>query len=764
MPPLIVVASGHALGVPNRSLYLLSLASGAVMLVGSLVSDDLLNSRRAIGEGLRTAWLRYPFVIGLLLVPLSIAPVFALDATTVGVTSLAAALGYLVVAILLRSGSVSAPALGLAAVGVAFLWPGSAVDEPWILVVMAAALTAWSFVAEHLQSDESSSSVWTRWDLPALVVAHLTTAAALLLTLDGSPEPATWIAAGALSMIVGVQRHDRWWIDAGLLLVIVGSAFANDPWLFVALILAAARGMYGVRQDEGVARTVDHAIAVTAFTLAWIDLALMTDWTYLQVVSYGSITAAMATFVVGILSWRRLAKKDTFALWSGVGVAGVIAAAVAAFNAEPNAVDGPWLAIAIALIAAVSEQWARVFHANIRYGTPIIAAAAWVVLLVGIDSTDITSAAATVSAFGFVLAMSVVVADRAVSGAGSDDAQQWIDTERVWAVVTLTGIVASIAVAVPLDASGLWWSCALGLILTTVAVATGSRAVGISRLRIATGIPALGGITAVMMALEVSAFGVGVSMIMASAVATLATVWFASRHRESDWVETMLVSGVAAIAIAAPIAAGQLPRTELAAVILVAVGAQAIAYGIVFGRQSLVALGPPALGLATIIVVSESARGSALWYTVPIAVVMLAEADILHRIGARDESEPRSVALLILEWSGVALLGLPAIVEMFTTNVAFGLVGFGFALALLVWALLTRVKRRVLAACVVATLSVMLTLAAAAASNVQDSAAFWIVGGGIGFSIMLIAGFVEAYRSRSGALMRRLGDLMEGWE
>ena len=64
----------------------------------------------------------------------------------------------------------------------------------------------------------------------------------------------------------------------------------------------------------------------------------------------------------------------------------------------------------------------------------------------------------------------------------------------------------------------------------------------------------------------------------------------------------------------------------------------------------------------------------------------------------------------------------------------------------------------------ITTLSTMLTLAAAGASNVPGNAAFWIIGGGIGFSIMLIAGFLEAYRSRSGALMRRLGDLMEDWE
>jgi hypothetical protein len=253
-------------------------------------------------------------------------------------------------------------------------------------------------------------------------------------------------------------------------------------------------------------------------------------------------------------------------------------------------------------------------------------------------------------------------------------------------------------------------------------------------------------------------------MTIVAWTATLFAVVLMRRQRHSGWIEMSVVTGVAATLLAVPLAMSEYPVTELAVLTLITIGGQAIAYGIVFERRILIAVGPPVLGLAAVALMVESAAGSTLWYTVPIAIVMLAEADILHPMMSDHTDDHRSVALLILEWSGVALIGLPPLVEMFTTNVAFGLIGFALAVGLMAWALLTKVRRRVLAACVVATSSTMLSLAAVAVSNVQDSAAFWIIGGGIGFSIMLIAGFVEAYRSRSGVLMRRLGDLMEEWE
>jgi hypothetical protein len=764
MPIVIAMAAGHALGVPAQSVYLLSLFVGTAMLVGSLIVDDVANSRRSLGEGLRTSWLRYPFVVGLLVVPLSLAPVFALDTTTVGVTSLTAAAGYLIVAILLRAGSVTLPALGLAMFGTAILTHESSIEASWLLVVMSAVAVMWSFIAERMQSKEAAVNPWTRWDLPALVVAHVATMIALALTLDGSPDPAIWIAAGALSMVVGLWRSNRWWIDAGLLLIIVGSAVVGEPWLIAALVVTSVRGMYGVWRGVGIGRYIDHSIAVAAFVAAWVDVSFWFEWSIMERASFTSLAAGSVAVVTAVLSHKLLVKKDTFVLWSMLGVSGVVVATVWGFAAEPSGLDSPWLGSGIVLAAIATEQWARVLHRNLRYATPFVATFGWLAVVGGLGLSDMASAYVIVGSLGLTLSVMMSFSDRLIAHAEPDEVYHLVVVARIWAGITLASVAATCSLAISPDSPDTWWLAATGLAFTTIAAATGSRAVGVPRLRSGSGIPALGAVAAALFASGVSPFGIGVALTISASVVTLLSAVLATRRRQSVWLEMGVITSMVATMLAVPISLIEYPATELIMLILVVVGGQAIAYGMVFERQPLVAVGPPFLGIAAIVLAVESASGVALWYTVPIAVVMLVESDILRPIVRGDSDNRGSLGLVILEWSGVALLGLPPLIEMFRTNIAFGLLGFGLAVGLMAWALLTRVKRRVLAACVVATSSTMLSLAAATASNVDDSAAFWILGAGVGFSIMLIAGFVEAYRSRSGALMRRLGDLMEEWE
>jgi len=764
MPFVVSMAAGHAIGVPGQSVYLISLATGVAMLIGSLILDDVANGRRTEGEGLRTPWLRYPFVIGLLAVPFSLAPVFALASTTVGVASLAAAAGYGVVATLLRAGSVTFAALGLAAFGTAVLLPWSSLENPWILVAMAAMVVLWSFITERTQSEAAAANPWTRWDLPALAVAHLIVGVALVLTLDGTPDPATWIAAGALSMVVGVWRGNRWWMDAGMVLIVVGSAIAGEPWLIMALLIATARGMYGVWRGVGIERYIDHVIAAAGFVAVWVDLAVRLQWTYMESVSYGSMAAGLVAVTAAVLSRYGLVKEDTLAVWSALGVSGVAAALVTGLGEAPHAIDGLWVGVGVVLVAVSSEQWARVLHPNARYATPVIAAVGWFVGLAGLGLSSFAAASYTVVVFGAGLALIMPIADRIATRAADVEAPYPVGVTRSWAIVTLGGVVAAGSVALSADVQRSWWLVAAGSAFGAFAVATGNRAVGVPRLRIGTGLPAIGALGAVLLALEVSLFGVGVAMTMVAVTSTLFPVLRISRNRDSAWIEVSVITGIAATVVTVPIAVSGLPSTDLIVLTLISVGFQTIAYGIIFKQYALVAAGPPMLGFAALALVVQNAPSSAVWYTVPIAMVMLAEADILHPMLSSDVTGRRHNALLVLEWSGVALIGLPPLIEMFRTNFAFGLVGFALAAGLMAWALLTNVKRRLLAASIVATFSAILSLAAAAASNVQDSAAFWIIGGGIGFSIMLIAGSIEAYRSRSGALMKRLVDLMEDWE
>ncbi len=89
---------------------------------------------------------------------------------------------------------------------------------------------------------------------------------------------------------------------------------------------------------------------------------------------------------------------------------------------------------------------------------------------------------------------------------------------------------------------------------------------------------------------------------------------------------------------------------------------------------------------------------------------------------------------------------------------------YGAAAVILIWAAATRVRRRAVAAACVAVATSILILFAAAADNAPDNAFFWLVAVGVGFSVMAVAGVVEAYRSRRGHVMERFDRLMEGWQ
>ena len=78
--------------------------------------------------------------------------------------------------------------------------------------------------------------------------------------------------------------------------------------------------------------------------------------------------------------------------------------------------------------------------------------------------------------------------------------------------------------------------------------------------------------------------------------------------------------------------------------------------------------------------------------------------------------------------------------------------------------MVTRVRRRVVAALVLATVSAVLWVTAAAADSSPQSAFFWIITAGVGIASLLAIAMIESYRSRSGRVMSRIDQLMEGWE
>jgi hypothetical protein len=101
---------------------------------------------------------------------------------------------------------------------------------------------------------------------------------------------------------------------------------------------------------------------------------------------------------------------------------------------------------------------------------------------------------------------------------------------------------------------------------------------------------------------------------------------------------------------------------------------------------------------------------------------------------------------------------------MFTTQLAYGFMAFAVAAAIFIWAIVTKMRRRAVAAASIAIATAVLLIFAAAAGAAPESAAIWILAGGIGFAVMLVAALVEAYRTRRGHVMVRADQLMQGWK
>src|SRR3970040_1809691 len=69
---VLVALLGERAGVEETSISQVTLAWGAIMLVGGLAADDILTTRRQPLGGLRVPWLQPPVFIGALVFSLSL--------------------------------------------------------------------------------------------------------------------------------------------------------------------------------------------------------------------------------------------------------------------------------------------------------------------------------------------------------------------------------------------------------------------------------------------------------------------------------------------------------------------------------------------------------------------------------------------------------------------------------------------------------------------------------------------------------------------
>lgn len=873
MSGVMVTLLAERLGVVPHRLYLVVLAWGAVLFAGGLVADDTIAGRRAVGEGLRVGWTRFPVFLGALVVPSSLGPNFAASSTIATWSAIGAAAAYGVVAWLLRSPLPTLPAYGLAAYGVVLLSDVAIRDEPMILVGIAAALVV-AAVLTRLAAPSGSGGLWVAWDLPPLVVAHAVGVLALGVSA-GNAEPAPWLAVAGLSAAVGVWRQRRRWFDAGHLIALVGAAFIGIGGLIVGLTLTTGRAMVELRRLDGAHRLVAHSVALAAASAAWVLLSVWSDWDLETAVTATALAAGGAALIVGTLGRIASIRGDTAVVWIGWSAIGAVAAAAGlAGDQIGGTAVGSHLAtaFAVASLACAAQLLGPLLGRELQLAAAPVAGLAWLAIATspgwdpatviagssvgfgalgavvaalvvasvirgdaGVAWTGVATAGVGISAlvafaspdelatsglrvaiaaglvmlalawqmFGRVFGDEVrllavlltglswlVVASSPAWAAGSVAiVSAWlggalatvaVEMRRrsktvesptvlltsAWAMLGVLLVTAAALVAVDTEVSSLWASAAApGTALLAVAAGRGAMALAAPGLRHVASLISLGSATCLVFGLGGRLEAIAAMAIMAAVLGVAVLVRMGPSSESSTvWLRPAeLFTGLAFVE-AAGLAAALLPDITAPAAVLLVAGLSAALLGVVRGSGWLMAAAPPLLAGGAMLLIAELATGSVQWYTLPLGLTVLAEVEIVGLMLLPEDRRAERDKLVLVEYAGIGLMVIPAIVELFVNSIAAGGVAFVVAVGLLLWGILTRVRRRAVAAAVVAVGAAVLMISAALAGNAPESAALWIIAAGLGFTVMSAAGVVEAARSSRGQAVRKIDELMGGWQ
>jgi len=378
---MFVARAGEALGVATGDLPLILGVWATVLAVGGLVLDDSWAGRRPVGMlQIRDARLRAPVAFGIAVLPFAM--IAALPGSDIRVATVAcsAAAAIAAVALLLRLGSVTVVGYGFLTVAALALTPRDPQQEPWILVVWAAALMV---VAAALRPASRALPVEARWDLPAAVVAAGAVCAALAQAPLVDAIAVTYLAAGALILATGLGLRSVVGIGIGAALMIVGAIDAGPAWGALALGLAAAGiavAAVTLRLDP-MPRLAAQASAAALFAGAVYQAgeAVEATWSELAV---ASMAGAVILTVAFALWWLR---RPGDAVAQQLGLLGLGAEGVALFAAWQLLPDREPMA-AVALVAAIQAAAAgtALRQTRIAMASPPLACAAW--LLVAADT------------------------------------------------------------------------------------------------------------------------------------------------------------------------------------------------------------------------------------------------------------------------------------------------------------------------------------------------------------------------------------------
>jgi hypothetical protein len=328
----------------------------------------------------------------------------------------------------------------------------------------------------------------------------------------------------------------------------------------------------------------------------------------------------------------------------------------------------------------------------------------------------------------------------------------------VWAV----GIVALPGVG--REIGGL--AAASGLVIWAVAFGIGAGPLGLGWLREAVAIALLGSGIALGYALEPGLGQQVAAALVAGLIATVIVGAFQVFRPESPWIRPAAVYATGAQLGAVLAALQALPQTGLLSAALAAVGIEALVLGGLLRVSAFLYAGPPLLLTAWLLFAIDAFGGNPQWYTIPIGATILVLVDLVRWDGRRRALPLSPEVLAYSDYAGMAFMVGASLIQVVTRSSVHGLIGIVAGLVILAWSAVVQLRRRAWGGATAVVSAAVLMVAVPLARIVPQfrGIALWATIAAIGALLIAVASTLERGKARVAETVKRLDELMEGWE
>lgn len=276
-------------------------------------------------------------------------------------------------------------------------------------------------------------------------------------------------------------------------------------------------------------------------------------------------------------------------------------------------------------------------------------------------------------------------------------------------------------------------------------------------------------LAALLAGLSVASAGPFARVVVLTAVGLTSALVVLRAGRRGTLPAVLLGVTALLLAVGTTLLAGGVPavsRSVLLAVVLASGAVQVGAYGM--GLRLLGArLAAPVLAwLAWWVYALDALGGVVVWYTVPLGIAMIVVVEVWRADRRARKVATRDPGLAALDLAGTGFLVVASFAAAIVESTWHALVATGIGVLVLFWALLTRVRRRLLAGAtiVLAGLVVALVLPLLALVPAWQGAAAWIAVAVVGLLVVLVATFLERGRVAMRSGRARLRAATAGWE